>query len=168
MTISDFDSARPPLPPRDGARKRRRDQGAPRAKGTPGPDSMVPEADFASYYGQNIVKPAPWKEEIAIYLFCGGMAAGSGLIGSAADMTHRHSLRRTARLSGLVTLGIGGTALVIDLGRPERFANMMRTAKLTSPMSVGSWILVGYSVFTGGSAALELVQPLLPRSSWWR
>lgn len=160
MTVTSFDSVRPPEPPRDGRRKRRRRATA--------PDSMVPAADFTSYYGQNIVKPAPWKEEIAIYLFFGGMAAGSGLIGAGADITHRHSLRRVARIAGLGSLGIGATALVVDLGRPERFLNMMRTAKLTSPMSVGSWILAGFSTFTGGAAALEIIQPWLPRESWWR
>ena len=159
MTVTDLDSLRPPVPQRDGKRRRRK---------AVGPDWVVPEAEFTSYYGQNIVKPAPWEEEIAIYLFFGGMAAGSGLIGAGADITHRHSLRRVARIAGLGSLGIGATALVIDLGRPERFLNMMRTAKLTSPMSVGSWILTGFSVFTGGAAALEIIQPWLPRESWWR
>jgi formate-dependent nitrite reductase membrane component NrfD len=37
-----------------------------------------------------------------------------------------------------------------DLGRPERFLNMMRVFKLKSPMSVGVWTLLGFS---GGSAA---------------
>lgn len=159
MTVTDLDSLRPPVPQRDGKRRRRK---------AVGPDWVVPEVEFTSYYGQNIVKPAPWEEEIAIYLFFGGMAAGSGLIGAGADITHRHSLRRVARIAGLGSLGIGATALVIDLGRPERFLNMMRTAKLTSPMSVGSWILTGFSVFTGGAAALEIIQPWLPRESWWR
>lgn len=164
MTVTAFDSVRPPEPPRDGRRRRRRRDGAPRT----GPDWMVPAAELTSYYGQNIVKPAPWEEAIAIYLWAGGMAAGSGLVGAGADITHRHVLRRNARIAGLVSLGVGGTALVVDLGRPERFLNMMRTAKLTSPMSVGSWILVGFSGFTGGAAALEIIQPFLPRESWWR
>ena len=38
---------------------------------------MVPEADFSSYYGRPIVKPAPWENDIAYYLFTGGVAAGS-------------------------------------------------------------------------------------------
>ena len=33
--------------------------------------------------------------------------------------------------------------LVSDLGRPERFHHMLRVAKPSSPMSVGTWILVG-------------------------
>jgi hypothetical protein len=35
-------------------------------------------------------------------------------------------------------------ALVHDLGRPARFANMLRVFKVSSPMSVGSWLLSGY------------------------
>ena len=31
--------------------------------------------------------------------------------------------------------------LISDLGRPERFLNMLRVFKVTSPMSVGSWVL---------------------------
>ena len=40
---------------------------------------------------------------------------------------------------------LGAIALVMDLGRPERFVNMLRTVKLTSPMSLGSWILSAFS-----------------------
>ena len=39
--------------------------------------------------------------------------------------------------------------LVTDLGRPERFLNMLRVFKVTSPMSVGSWILAGSGGRTG-------------------
>jgi hypothetical protein len=47
-------------------------------------------------------------------------------------------------------------ALVKDLGRPERFVNMMRTIKLTSPMSLGSWILSAFSVGIGVAAVSEI------------
>ena len=36
--------------------------------------------------------------------------------------------------------------LISDLGRPERFLNMLRVFKVTSPMSVGSWVLVASGV----------------------
>jgi formate-dependent nitrite reductase membrane component NrfD len=36
--------------------------------------------------------------------------------------------------------------LIKDLGRPERFLNMLRVIKPGSPMSVGVWGLVGFSV----------------------
>ena len=51
-------------------------------------------------------------------------------------------------------------ALVHDLGRPERFLNMLRVVKLTSPMSVGAWILSIYGPFAGAAAAAELVRML--------
>jgi formate-dependent nitrite reductase membrane component NrfD len=117
---------------------------------------MVPEAEFASYYGRPVVKPAPWGPEIAAYLFLGGVAAGSGLLAAGAQLTGRAKLRRNARLSALAAVGLGGAALVKDLGRPERFLNMLRTVKLTSPMSVGSWILSAFSAGAGVAAAAEV------------
>ncbi|MCT1459362.1 polysulfide reductase NrfD [Aestuariimicrobium sp. p3-SID1156] len=136
-----------------GGRKRRRDGGR---RGDP--NATVPDVEFTSYYGRNVVKPAPWTHEIADYLFLGGLAAGSALIGAGASITGRKRLRRRARLSSLVAVGLGGNALIADLGRPERFLNMMRTVKLTSPMSVGSWILAGFSVTTGAATALGILR----------
>ncbi|BDB39769.1 NrfD/PsrC family molybdoenzyme membrane anchor subunit [Mycobacterium kiyosense] len=117
---------------------------------------MVPEAEFTSYYGRPVVKPAPWEHEVAAYLFLGGVAGGSGLLAAGAQLTGRATLRRNARLSALAAAGIGAAALVKDLGRPERFVNMMRTIKLTSPMSVGSWILAAFSAGAGVAAAAEI------------
>jgi formate-dependent nitrite reductase membrane component NrfD len=54
-------------------------------------------------------------------------------------------------------------ALVHDLGRPARFLNMLRVAKLTSPMSVGTWILSVYGPFAGAAAATEVVAMLPAR-----
>src|SRR4029077_8295803 len=42
-----------------------------------------------------------------------------------------------------------------DLGRPERFLNMLRVFKVTSPMSVGSWILLASGGATTTAAACE-------------
>jgi formate-dependent nitrite reductase membrane component NrfD len=54
-------------------------------------------------------------------------------------------------------------ALVHDLGRPERFLNMLRVVKLTSPMSVGTWILSVYGPFAATAAATEVVGMLPDR-----
>ncbi|MGH1562574.1 NrfD/PsrC family molybdoenzyme membrane anchor subunit [Mumia sp. DW29H23] len=133
--------------------RRRRGGGAER--------SMVPEAEFTSYYGRPIVKPSPWEADIPAYLFAGGLAAGSSLIAAGADLTGRPALRRTSRLAALGALGFSMGALVRDLGKPSRFTNMLRTAKLTSPMSVGTWILSTYGPFAGAAAAAEAIS-LLP------
>jgi hypothetical protein len=141
---------------RGSSGERRRGQG-----GRGGDRSMVPEAEFTSYYGRPVVKPSPWEADIPAYLFSGGLAAGSSLLAAGADLTGRPSLRRAGRLGALGALGVSMAALVHDLGKPSRFLNMLRTAKLTSPMSVGTWILSLYGPFAGAAAAAEVVD-LLP------
>ena len=123
---------------------------------------MVPPAEFTSYYGRPVVKAAPWQHDVPAYLFLGGLAAGSSLLSAGADLTGRPALRRTGRLGALVGLTLSTIALVHDLGRPERFHHMLRVAKPTSPMSVGTWILTLYAPFAGLSGAAEF-HPLLPR-----
>ncbi|WP_396921588.1 NrfD/PsrC family molybdoenzyme membrane anchor subunit [Mycolicibacterium sp.] len=154
--MSEFDSYRPPEPARRrrGGGKRRRGfrGGGDGAREMP----MVPEAEFTSYYGRPVVKPPPWGHEVAAYLFLGGVAGGSGLIGLGAQLTGRAKLRRNARLGALTAVGLGGVALVADLGRPDRFYNMLRTFKITSPMSVGSWILSAFSGGMGVAAVAEV------------
>lgn len=130
-----------------------------------GEQSMVPEAEFTSYYGRNIVKASPWKSEIPAYLFSGGVAAGSSLLAAGGDLTGRPALRRTGRLGAIVALGFSMVALVHDLGKPSRFVNMLRTVKLTSPMSVGTWILSTYGPFAALAAAAELAG-LLPAGAY--
>ena len=156
MSTSEFDSLRPPEPA--GGRRRRKGKSTGRPGGQDGSREMpmVPEAEFSSYYGRPVVKPAPWGHEVAAYLFLGGVAGGSGLLAAGAQLTGRPTLRRNARLSALVAVMLGATALVKDLGRPERFVNMLRTIKLTSPMSIGSWILSAFSAGAGVAAAAEI------------
>ncbi len=121
---------------------------------------MVPEAVFTSYYGRPVVKASPWTLDIPAYFFLGGLAAGSSVLAAGASITGRPALRRLTRLSALGALTGSGYALVHDLGRPERFYMMLRVAKPTSPMSVGTWILSAYGPAAGLAAAGELVQVL--------
>lgn len=156
MTHSEFDSFRPPEPARRRRAGGKRGTGRRDAGDGSREMPMVPEPEFTSYYGRPVVKPAPWTEDVAAYLFLGGVAAGSALLGLGGQLTGRPTLRRNARLSALTAVSLGAVALVKDLGRPERFLNMLRTIKLTSPMSVGSWILSAFSVGTAVSAAAEV------------
>ncbi|MEB3063878.1 NrfD/PsrC family molybdoenzyme membrane anchor subunit [[Mycobacterium] zoologicum] len=133
-------------------RRRRRRGGGDGGREMP----MVPDVTFSSYYGRPVVKPAPWSHEIAAYLFLGGVAGGSGLLAAGAQLTGRKVLRRNSRLAALAAVALSAAALISDLGRPERFVNMLRTIKLTSPMSVGSWILSAFSTGAGVAAAAEV------------
>jgi hypothetical protein len=123
---------------------------------------MVPDATFTSYYGRPVVKPSPWKHDIPAYLFLGGLAAGSSLLAAGADLSGRNELRRVMRISALVGATAGTAALIHDLGKPSRFLNMLRVAKPTSPMSVGTWVLTAFGPMAGIAASAELAA-LLPR-----
>ena len=122
---------------------------------------MVPPARFRSYYGRPIVRAAPWEKDIPAYLFTGGLAAGSALLAAGGQLTRRTTLRRAGRLSALGAVGISTYFLVNDLGRPKRFINMLRVAKPTSAMSMGTWILSGFGAAAGAAAVAEAA-PLLP------
>ncbi len=128
---------------------------------------MVPEASFTSYYGRQVVKPTPWEADIPFYLFMGGLAGGSSLLGVGADLTGRPHLRRNSRITATLALSASMLALVHDLGRPMKFYNMLRVFKPTSPMSVGTWILTAYApgnLVAGGAEVVRLlgVQRFLP------
>ncbi|MGQ0482049.1 MAG: NrfD/PsrC family molybdoenzyme membrane anchor subunit [Pseudonocardia sp.] len=134
--------------------------------------AMVPDAEFGSYYGRAVVKASPWQADIPAYLFLGGLAGGSSLLAAGADLTGNTALRRPARLAALGAILASLVALIHDLGRPARFHHMLRVAKPTSPMSVGTWILTAYGPVVGVAAASEasvLLRPgavgsrLLPR-----
>jgi formate-dependent nitrite reductase membrane component NrfD len=155
VTTSEFDSVRPPEP--TGGR-RRNGKGKGRKGGADGSREMpmVPEAEFSSYYGRPVVKPAPWEAEVGAYLFLGGVAGGSGLLAAGAQLTGRDRLRRNTRLTALAAVLLSLVALVKDLGRPERFLNMLRTFKPTSPMNLGSWILSSFSAGISVAAACEV------------
>jgi Polysulphide reductase, NrfD len=102
---------------------------------------MVPEAEFRSYYGRPIIKEPVWTWEVPWYFFAGGIAGASASLGLVARLAGNDRLARSA----WAVAGAGGTAgvplLVSDLGRPERFLYMLRMFKVTSPLSVGSWVL---------------------------
>ncbi|MGB8652180.1 MAG: NrfD/PsrC family molybdoenzyme membrane anchor subunit, partial [Mycobacteriales bacterium] len=125
---------------------------------------MVPPAEFTSYYGRPVLKASPWTDDIPAYLFLGGLAAGSSLLGAGADLTARPVLRKRSRLTALGAISASMYLLVHDLGRPARFLNMLRVAKPTSPMSMGTWILSAY----GPGVGLAGVAELLPDRGLWR
>lgn len=122
---------------------------------------VVPEAEFGSYYGRPVLNPPTWRAtDIAGYLFLGGLAGASSLLGAGAHATGRDRLARVAKLGAAGAAGLSLIALVHDLGRPARFLNMLRVFKPTSPMSVGSWLLAGYVPLAGAAAASDLTGKL--------
>jgi formate-dependent nitrite reductase membrane component NrfD len=132
----------------------------------------VPRAEFRSYYGRQILKTPVWNWMIAAYLFAGGLSAGSAMLAAGADLTGRPGLARVSRIGSLVSIVASLYFLVADLGRPERFHHMLRVAKPSSPMSMGTWILSVYGPGAGLAGVAELMPKRLRRTRagrlvWW-
>jgi hypothetical protein len=118
---------------------------------------MVPPAEFTSYYGKPVINSPVWSSpDIPGYLFLGGLAGGSALLGAGAQLTGRPALATAAKTGAFGAGCLSTVALVHDLGRPERFLNMLRVVKVTSPMSIGSWLLAGFVPAAGVAAGCAL------------
>lgn len=119
--------------------------------GRGGEQLVVPRARPDSYYGKPILKEPVWgARDVGGYLFFGGLAGASSVLAGFAQAAGNHRQAKASKIAAVGAIGLSGVALVADLGRPERFVNMLRVAKVTSPMSVGTWII---SAFGGASAA---------------
>ncbi|MUN39573.1 NrfD/PsrC family molybdoenzyme membrane anchor subunit [Actinomadura litoris] len=128
-----------------------------------GEQAMVPEAEFSSYYGRPVLKPPRWKApDIAGYFFLGGLAGAGSVLAAGSQLTGRPAAARALKISSLAAIGGSTAALIHDLGRPARFHHMLRVLKPTSPMSLGSWLLMAYGPAAGGAAVLDVAR-LFPR-----
>jgi Formate-dependent nitrite reductase, membrane component len=124
--------------------------------------TMVPEADFRSYYGQPVLKQPVWHEpNMPLYLYLGGVSGASATLAAAAQLTGRRRLSLAGRLVAAVSGAAGAALLAAELGRPGRFLNMLRIFRPTSPMSMGSWILAAHGGLTAAAAG-SAVTGLLP------
>ncbi len=115
---------------------------------------------FRSYYGRPVIKEPVWTWEIPLYFFFGGLGGASGSLSAFAKLAGNERLAKASAYIGAAADAVSPVLLISDLGRPERFLNMFRVFKITSPMSVGSWLLGAGGTGSGISAALELVDRL--------
>jgi formate-dependent nitrite reductase membrane component NrfD len=118
--------------------------------------------EMRSYYGRAILKEPVWQPEIPFYFFTGGIAGGCSVLHGLARLARQERLAKTALYVGAAADAVSPLLLISDLGRPERFLKMLRVFKVTSPMSVGSWILFVSGGASNTAAALELLGILRP------
>jgi len=105
--------------------------------------TAAPEAS-TTYYDRPAIKEPVWTWEVPAYFYLGGVAGAAAVIGAALqllDDDESEALVRRCRDIAAVGGVAGSLLLISDLGRPERFLNMLRVFKPSSPLSVGSWIL---------------------------
>jgi DMSO reductase anchor subunit len=117
----------------------------------------VPEEEVRSYYGRPVLKEPTWTWEIPWYFFFGGLAGASSVLSLSARATGNEALARRALLVSLGGATVSPALLIMDLGRPERFYNMLRVVKPTSPMSLGTWVLSAFGTSTGAAVASDLL-----------
>lgn len=108
-----------------------------------------------------------WGWLIASYFFFGGLAGGCFFLAALIDLFGRAEDRPLARLGYYISfpcLLISAVLLTVDLYRPERFWHMLIQShtfrpmfKPWSPMSIGSWALLLFGIFSfaGFLAALS-------------
>jgi formate-dependent nitrite reductase membrane component NrfD len=114
----------------------------------------APEDQGPTYYDRPVLKEPVWLWVVPAYFYVGGLGGAAAVLGAAAQ-TRGGSRRLVTRCRWTTTAAIvvGTGFLIYDLGRRERFFNMLRVFRRTSPMSVGSWILAA----SGGAASSAAV-----------
>ncbi len=86
-----------------------------------------------------------WGFLIVLYLFLAGVSAGAFAISGLANYLGSKKYELIARVGAYIApfpVSLGLLLLLFDLGRPFRFWRLFATIRWTSPMSIGSWLLV--------------------------
>ena len=118
----------------------------------------VSDESSASYYNVPVIHKPHWKWLIIWYFFLGGISSASYVIAAIVDVfggREGDRIKRVGRYLSLAALIPSPILLILDLGRPERFYMMLRVLKLRSPMSLGTWGLTIFGMFSGLSAAIQ-------------
>jgi formate-dependent nitrite reductase membrane component NrfD len=114
-----------------------------------------------------LLKPPVWTWEVPAYFFVGGASGAAAVIaaiaglrsdaGSISSIPSLPAIAEHARWIAAAGALIAPPLLISDLGRPGRFLNMLRVFKIQSPMSVGAWTLMIFSVAAVASLAAHEV-----------
>ena len=105
-----------------------------------------------------MLKAPGWEMSIVWYFFLGGIAGGAYFTAAIADNFGSRRDSTVARIGYLLSLplvALCGLLLIVDLGVPSRFLNMMRVLKPTDPMSIGAWGVGVFGAFTFVSSLLS-------------
>ena len=117
------------------------------------------EAD-PTYYERPIIKEPVWIWAVPTYFYLGGLGGAAGVMAAAVELFGSGERQHVAKKLRQVALGgtvAGSGFLIADLGRPERFLNMLRVLRITSPMSVGSWVLAANGASLSVAVGADLV-----------
>ena len=114
------------------------------------------EGELPQIVAGPIVTAPVWTWEVPLYFWFGGIAAGSSFVALACDLAGDEKSAALARKVALGALGPSPVLLILDLGRPERFYNMLRIFKPRSPMSMGAWALTAFGNLAAAAVGADL------------
>jgi formate-dependent nitrite reductase membrane component NrfD len=114
----------------------------------------------------SLLQSPHWPFLIDVYFFLGGLAGGAFVFATAAQVLNPRRYRDVVRVGyylALAALIPCPLILIVDLGVPSRFLNMLTRFNVDSPMSMGSWALLGFSVCAGLAALFTLLEDIRAR-----
>jgi Fe-S-cluster-containing dehydrogenase component/formate-dependent nitrite reductase membrane component NrfD len=111
-----------------------------------------------------------WGWEVSAYIWTKAIAAGAFLVPILAGifMEIPETLKQTGALIAFVFLAITGVLLIMDLGRPDRFLNVLFRPQFKSWLSRGAYIITAYGAiltlwlaasFLGFGNFLKYIEP---------
>jgi formate-dependent nitrite reductase membrane component NrfD len=102
-----------------------------------------------TYYGLPPLKASSYGALVWGYTWLAGLAGSAQVLATVASLLGRPGLAPVVRQGRALAayLPILGTGMLIaDLHTPQRFYNMLRIFRATSPMSIGSYLLVAFGL----------------------
>ena len=163
--------------PRGWASRAKHEGGVKETPITPAPSPRTGEGtkpgwDGPTYYGRGQLKPAPFNVwVVGAYIWIAGLGGSASLLSGLAEVVDSRRFEAVARRGRYIaTLApvLGAPLLIWDLHTPKRFYNMLRVAKPTSPMSIGTWILMAFSGGSMPAAAAQFLADRAPGLGWMR
>jgi formate-dependent nitrite reductase membrane component NrfD len=113
-----------------------------------------------------------WGWEVSAYIWTKAIAAGAFLVpvlGRYLGFEISENLARIGAVVAFVFLTITGVLLIMDLGRPDRFLNVLFRPQWKSWLSRGAYIITAYggiltvwllASFLGFGSVLKFIEPL--------
>jgi polysulfide reductase-like protein len=123
------------------------------------------------YAAGPVTKAPAWHGLVAWDMLFNNLTTGLFLVAALGELAAPAAFTPVARAAyplALVLLLADLVCLVLDLGDPLRFHHMLRVFKPTSPMSLGTWCLMVYSLPLTVAAALSLLPAGGPALEWAR
>jgi protein NrfD len=146
------------------------------AAATPSPDRALPlaagpsrrvgagyPADIPTYYDLPPLKQSFYGWKVSTYILVAGIAGSSQILATIGEFADREAYGGVIRNGRYIALGgsvVGAVLLIIDLHTPARFYNMLRILRPTSPMSIGSYVLISFGALSAMIASVQLRRDL--------